>query len=237
MTIKIDNATDWRTDDLRVFIRAAILADGQDPNDAWRVEIRKRRVTNRCAGLAWIGSHHMVLKIPHRFAFTGSDGRAVYETQPAVMPDFVVHGLGRVTIHELNHCRGLDHADMVDLGSIDTVWAEGLTIRSRSAGPAPEPTASKDEAKLAKLRETLVRTFRFCLRSMSLLCTSRWSSSCRAFTSARGSDSSAPSRSLNTPPASRTITASAAMSRMFTSDSITRSMPPRANARRVPCGA
>lgn len=107
--LRVDNATNWRTDDLRALIAAALEADGIGAA-GMNVRVVRARQQGGCSGYAWYHSRSMVVRVPSenkRDPFLG-DVLAVRVTLPEKWRD----DLARVVMHEAAHCRGVHHAEM-----------------------------------------------------------------------------------------------------------------------------
>lgn len=139
MTLRIDNRTNYRTEDLRVLIAEALERDGLGSRGV-RVEVRRARQSTRVTGYAWYHSRRMVLRVPD--GETISSGTRTKRVPWLVMPEKIRDDLAAVTMHEAAHCRGVRHKDMHDArhwchsGHEDVRWASAYQIR---AVPPPEP--------------------------------------------------------------------------------------------------
>lgn len=86
----------------------------------------------------------------------------------------------KVIIHELGHCKGLKHKDMVDLRSIDTSWFdfENTPIRKKEAAkPKTRAAAARDdlahaEGRLSDTLEKIKKTESYLKRLKTLR--SKW---------------------------------------------------------------
>ena len=140
--MKIDNSTHWRTDDLRKIITAAVIEEGLDPSDRWLFSIVYTRPgANRdgryVTGWAYCNSRRVHLRVPRDH-------------------DVPVKEFAQVAVHEIGHCKGLGHEDMVRTRSIAVPWVEGMVIRKRAerAKPAVDKRAQA-HAKVERAEELI----------------------------------------------------------------------------------
>lgn len=63
MTLRIDNRTNYRTEDLRVLIAEALERDGLGSKGV-NVRVTRARGDRGCSGYAWYHSRRMVLRVP-----------------------------------------------------------------------------------------------------------------------------------------------------------------------------
>lgn len=129
--MRIDNRTDWRTDDLRrifsmVLARWNRMETGRRrvPSKTLRISIVYARTSKTGSGWAYLNSGRMRLCLPR----DGLDIRKVA---------FLFE-------HELAHCAGYDHKDMADLMSWKTAdtkrydFVEGMEVRGKEAVKPPK---------------------------------------------------------------------------------------------------
>jgi len=194
--MKIKNETHWRTDDLKKILRAAILAEGMDPNERWSIRIYYGRRTNDTSGYAYYHSRTFRIGLPKRIWRHEKDGTTFWNydfvdevskktwtryaaTEDDIpehaiarresdryvgafhdvdeLPKRIVEEAARTIIHEIGHCQGLRHEDMVCSSSIEVPWADGLKIRKKTAAkPKPKPDReAKAIAAVERLEDLL----------------------------------------------------------------------------------
>lgn len=121
--MRLQNKSIWNTGDLRKFLVACFEKAGVE-HKGYLVEI-----VNRCRGKYWIrglGSYTqkwIKLFLPVNYE-TGSDGSAYYED----ITELDLGELAQVTLHEIDHNKGLHHKDMIDFGNIECEWTKNYQI-------------------------------------------------------------------------------------------------------------
>lgn len=123
--MKLRNKSIWNAGDLRKFLVVCFEKAGVK-HKGYLIE-----VVNRCRGKYWIkglGSYTqkwIKLLLPISHGYTGSDGRTDYRD----ITELNLETLAQVTVHEIDHTRGLHHRDMIDLRSIGCEWTKDYKVR------------------------------------------------------------------------------------------------------------
>lgn len=154
--MRIQNESHWQTRDLRKFVSLVLRHQGHDPmKEDWSVSFKTSKRPEP-GGWAYLNSRRFQLTVPHRFLLqrTAEDGSLVLErgAEPETLPRSVLLKLAQVAIHEIGHCEGLQHGEMVSWRTIDVSWLpEDMTIRR-----IPKPVRpSKEEKNQEALQHAL----------------------------------------------------------------------------------
>lgn len=155
--MKLTNKTRWQTKDLRRFIELVLKHQGHNPRDTWSVVVVPGRQSNP-SGWAYLNSRTFQLTLAKRFLLQrpGADGSTTLSREePETLPRSILCKLAQVAIHEIGHCEGLNHAEMVPWQSIDVSWLpEDLTIR-RIPPAQPKAKPSREERNSEELKHAL----------------------------------------------------------------------------------
>lgn len=132
--IKIDNRTEYRTDDLRRIFWAVLRDYHRRVYDRPRtvhVTCEYRRFKDGfCGGYAYYNSGTVTMKLPKEL--TGYGGESA------------VARIARTFHHELDHCRGRRHGEMEPDRNRDVSCVEGLELRRKAPAKA-KPKATPDD--------------------------------------------------------------------------------------------
>lgn len=117
MKINLRNSSAYCTADVRALLRRCIDFAGVDrPDVVWRIGVHPAS-HGRCDGRALISSTTFWIYLPRVEA---TDGKA---------PSFLIRTAAQVIAHELDHCRGLQHHDMVDWWTLPSDHVDDLQLR------------------------------------------------------------------------------------------------------------
>ena len=107
--MRIYNSTDYRTDDLRELFSAAICLIG-DISRVWYITIgyRYSKKIGNCHGWAYLNTGRFHISLPHR---------------PSSIK---MKELCQITQHEIDHCLGLNHSEMLDWWDLKITWSKDL---------------------------------------------------------------------------------------------------------------
>ena len=105
----IYNNTDYRTDDLRKLFFAAIYSIG-DISRVWYITIgyRYSKKIGNCHGWAYSNTGRFHISLPNR---------------PSSIK---MKELCQIIQHEIDHCLGLNHSEMLDWWDLKTTWSKDL---------------------------------------------------------------------------------------------------------------
>jgi len=132
--MKLINQTDWDSKDLRKLVlenikRAGLTAE----NYVVRIINARTGATHRIryTGMARLNRKWFMIGIPKWKEALGDDGRY----HRLVNDEFDPVRFSQVTQHELDHNRGLMHADMPYSSELDCDWASGFEVRKAVKKP------------------------------------------------------------------------------------------------------
>lgn len=148
--MKVENYTNFRTDDLRKLFIAGLKHRGVHTR-GFKVVVKNGRW--RHSGYAWYRARSCVVRIPTRAGFAE------------------MLTVARVFEHEVLHCQGISHRQMrsdVHHCSQPVPWAEGLQLRTKE--PKPKPTIEdRIQRRALKAYERVTLLEREIKRKMNLL--------------------------------------------------------------------
>lgn len=119
--MRILNWTDWNGNDLRHLIARTMRETGDSPKDNYCFKIKQINYKgddegDKYKGTAWDDEKliRMIVTPPDK----SENG-------------FNSEVFAQILIHELGHCHGLDHKDMVDWWGVEVPWARNYRVRSK----------------------------------------------------------------------------------------------------------
>lgn len=131
MKIKIKNDTEYETRNLRKIISRCIKTDG--PRAETKMDIHIRPSKKYLSGYAYLNSNFVCMRIPS----TGEIDTVRFT---------------QIFIHELQHCRGEVHREMVKSKTIDAGWAKAFPIQKRPVKIKPVADLKSKRYETAKSR-------------------------------------------------------------------------------------
>jgi hypothetical protein len=147
--VRIQNTTQWRTDDLRRIFKAALKAEGLTEREAGRyIKVQARKYGVR--GWATLNGDWISMLV--RNPLPGEE----------CMPSALLDTFAQVFVHEAGHNAGLEHREMMDSDDITVPWIVGMEVRLQAAKVKPKrdlqaERRAKAEKKLAEWEKTQAR--------------------------------------------------------------------------------
>lgn len=123
--MKLQNKSIWNTGDLRKFLAVCFEQVGVE-HTGYIVEIVNRNNGKYwIRGLASYTQKCVKLFLPISHEYSGSDGKTEYRD----ITELNLKELAQVTLHEIDHTRGLHHKDMIKYRDIECEWSKDYRIK------------------------------------------------------------------------------------------------------------
>lgn len=142
--MRIDNQTEWNTDDLRSLFAAGLdknrKHEGPFQSSRLRIKVVYSRRHDRYSGHAWLNTGHIRIRLP----------------KPEY--DLNVRMTAAIFDHELQHCRGYRHEHglcphISEAGLEACAWADAFTISIKT----PKEPMPREHVLAAKMQHALDR--------------------------------------------------------------------------------